>query len=73
MERATGEFARRGLHLPESKHRESMKENTFNFIKNYIKAYIPPIIRVAMLSVQPYLFLNINIDPTIIFNDDSGM
>lgn len=25
MEKATGEFERRGLHLPESKHRESMR------------------------------------------------
>ena len=25
MEKATGEFERRGLHLPEAKHRESMR------------------------------------------------
>ena len=51
MHMATGEFQRRGIHLPEAKHKETMRINTLHFIKNYIKAYENCIYRIFMLML----------------------
>lgn len=72
MEKATGEFQRRGLHLPEAKHRESMRQNTLNFARNYIKSYENCILRIALLLLQPYLFLNVALEHSFNFEEDVG-
>lgn len=72
MHMATGEFQRRGIHLPEAKHKETMRINTLHFIKNYIKAYENCIVRICLLMLQPYLFLNIALEYSFNFNEDSG-